>query len=203
TSPCPTRSCVELPGGGRACTCADPTDVDSVRVERPGQPTLEWTAPGGGRAAATGWEVALVPVEAGRPRTVVMAQRTGISNGLGVSYWRLWITPPGAGAPRVVDVREYGFGGSWVRPARGGECRLFATRWTSGREPGRVAGRYLQGRWLELRGGVPRPAPDRPTVERRYLLSFERARGETAGAPFAWFRHPGARVETLPRTPVM
>lgn len=201
--PCPSRSCVDLPGGGRVCACGGTEGMDSLRVERNGRVTHEWSAETDALSGPGGWEVLAAPIGARGEAILAIAQRTAISNGLGVSYWRLWLVDPGGTAgPAHVDLHEYASGGSWVRPRRGGPCRLFATRWTTGGEPGRPTGLYLQGRWLAWRDGALHADPARPTVERRYLSGFERERtGRRAGSPFAWFRSPLARRQRLPRVP--
>lgn len=204
-SPCPTRTCVDLPGGGRVCTCGGTEGPDSLRIEQPGHPVRDWGAETDGLAAASGWEAVVAPIGEGGAPMVVIAQRTAVSNGLGVNYWQLWLAEPGGeGAPPFIEVQEYDFRGSWVQPRAGGACRLFATRWMGGSEPGRGPGLYLQGRWMAWSGGQLRADLARPVVERRYLFSFERERfAGVSGAPFAWFRGPAARRTTLPRTPAV
>ncbi|HEY0036495.1 MAG TPA: hypothetical protein VGB66_07385 [Longimicrobium sp.] len=194
---------MDLPGGGRVCACGGTDGLDSLRVEQPGQRTHSWGAETNALGAAAGWEVVVAPIGVEGRTIVSIAQRTAISNGLGVSYWRLWLVEPGASAEPVhIDLHEYASDGSWVQPRRGGPCRLFATSWTTGSEPGLGAGLYLQGRWLVWREGSLREDASRPTVERRYLSSFERERFRGGrGAPFTWFRHPHVRRQSLPRVP--
>lgn len=193
---CVRAHCATLPDGRRVCACVGDTTV-VLRVDGADGRTLhEWPSD---------FPVASSP-ETLRPLTgdldgdgraeLVVPAWLGTSNGLGVSYYQLSVFDgrDPARRPLRVQVQEFTSEGSFVRPASGGPCRLIATAWEGGSEPGRGGGTYLVGRWMRYRDGRLEHDPARPVVARRLLNSFADARGSTPGEPFAHLRHPNARA---------
>lgn len=117
---------------------------------------------------------------------LIVSEWMDMSNGLGIRYFRLSIID-GAHperAPLQVNVDDFQPGGSFVRPAGGGECRLLATAWRELRDPRRGEGMYFTGQWMRYRGGRLEHDVQRPVVVRRLLNSFDR---DARGAPLASF----------------
>jgi hypothetical protein len=192
---CVRAHCTALPDGRRVCTCFGDTTI-AVRVEADGRTQHEWPADYSLAGDPESLRALTGDLDGdGRPETIV-AEWQGTSNGLGVSYYGLSIFDgrDAARAPTRVQVQELTTDGSFVRPAAGGDCRLIATRWEGGVEPGRGGGTYLVGRWMRYRDGRLEHDPARPVVARRLLNSFAEVRGSTPGEPFAHLRHRNARA---------
>ena len=191
---CFRSQCITLPDGGRVCTCVRETKI-TIRVEKGGRTVQEWPADySSGSAAAL--RVLSGDLDGdGRAETIV-SDLVDMSNGLGIHYHELHIVDGAdpAREPVVVALEDYEAEGSFVRPARGGDCRLIATRWNELRDPRRGGGMYFIGQWMRYRGGRLEHDPDRPVVARRLLNSFERTRFSTRGSPFAHLRHPNAQA---------
>lgn len=123
------------------------------------------------------------------------------SNGIGIQRWRLFALNAKGQPLGDVVVEDYGTL-SWLfrLPGQRG-CRLLASTWEYGAEPGRDEGSYVRGRWLRLSPQGWLPVKGVPDMRRRYLFSFERER-IAARAPLRWFRKavPCATPDACPTT---
>ncbi|HEX2077506.1 MAG TPA: hypothetical protein VHG08_07345 [Longimicrobium sp.] len=128
---------------------------------------------------------------------LVVGQFVTASNGLGIEYFDVSIFDgrDPARTPVRLTVEDYDPRGQFVRPRRGGTCRLIATRWDVLRDPRRAEGMYLIGQWMAYRDGRLLHDASRPIVVRRLLFSFRHYQ-ETPGAPFAHLRDPRAQAWT-------
>lgn len=192
---CVRAHCIALPDGRRVCTCTGDTTI-ALRVEADGRTQHEWPADYSLAGSPDALRALTGDLDGdGRAETIV-AEWQGTSNGLGVSYHELSIFDgrDAARAPLRVQVQEFTPGGSFVRPAAGGGCRLVVTRWEGGSEPGRGGGTYLVGRWMRYGDGRLEHDATRPVVARRLLNRFANVRGSTPGEPFAHLRHRDARA---------
>lgn len=192
---CVRAHCIALRDGRRVCACTGDTAV-TVRLEENGRVVHEWDADYSLASAAESLGALQGDLDGdGRAETVVR-EWTDMSNGLGIRYYRLSVFDgrDPARAPVRVGVHDFEPGGSFVRPAGGGDCRLIATRWTELDDPRRGQGMYLVGQWMRYRDGRLEHDPDRPVVARRLLNSFADTRFRTPNSPFAHLRHRDAEV---------
>lgn len=184
---CARAYCIGLPDGRRVCSCTGDTAI-VTRVDEGGRTVHRWPAdyshagsPGSLRAMRGDLD------GDGRPELIV-SEWMDMSNGLGIRFYRLSVFSGAdpSRAPLRVEVEDFTADGSFVRPARGGTCRLLATRWTELRDPRRGEGMYFTGQWMRYRGGRLEHDPDRPIVVRRLLNSFRP--WQVPGGPLAHFR---------------
>lgn len=193
---CVRARCIALRDGRRVCSCTGDTTI-VMRVMSEGRTVHEWPADYSLGASAESLRALTGDLDGdGRPELIV-SEWMDMSNGLGIRYYRLSIfsgTDP-ARPPLRVNVDDFDARGSFVRPARGGSCRLLATRWTELRDPRRGEGMYFTGQWMRYREGRLEHDTERPVVVRRLLNSFDR---QVAGAPLASFRDPRAEAWTGP-----
>jgi hypothetical protein len=190
---CVRARCIAMPDGRRVCACTgDTTQV--IQVIANGQTLHEWPADYSLAGSAESLRTMTGDLDAdGRPELIV-AEWMDMSNGLGIRFYRLSIfngTDP-ARPPLRVNVDDFTPDGSFVRPARGGPCRLIATRWTELRDERRGEGMYFTGQWMQYRDGRLEHDPERPIVVRRLLNSFRP--WEVPGGPLAHFRDPRAEA---------
>jgi hypothetical protein len=190
---CVRAHCVDLYGGGRVCTCTRDTTI-VVRLESGGETVREWPADYSLAGAPESLGAVQGDLDGDGDGETIVSELTAVSNGLGVRHYRLSIFGDASRPPVQVNVQDFDPHGSFVRPARGGECRLIATRWAELPDPERGEGMYLVGQWMRYRPGRLEHEPDRPIVVRRLLNSFAAARWDTPGAPFAFLRHRDARA---------
>jgi hypothetical protein len=123
------------------------------------------------------------------------------SNGIGIQRWRLSALTAAGQPLGDIDAQDYGTL-SWLFriPGQRG-CRLLASTWEYGTEPGRGEGSYVRGRWLRLAPTGWLPVQGLPEMRRRYLFSFQHERTAARG-PLRWLRKavPCAAPETCPTT---
>lgn len=192
---CVRAHCVLLYGGGRVCSCTGDTTI-VTRLETGGRTTYEWPADYSLASAPESLGAMQGDLDGDGLGETIVSELMTVGNGLGIRHYRLRIFDgrAPARAPVQVDVQDFDPSGSFVRPARGGECRLIATRWGELTDPVRGEGMYLIGQWMRYREGRLEHDPARPVVVRRMLNSFAGARWSTPGAPFAHLRHRDARA---------
>lgn len=143
-------------------------------------------------------------------RVYLLSVMDSVSNGMGVDYWKTAAISKRYATP-FVDVEEYGSlsFAETLAPKAGscdaveGECRLLVSRWVEGHEAGRGAGLYLAGVWFRLyTGGEPELSVDyeMPALSRRYLYSFQRARGDGTfrNARQKWYKSKAAHETNGP-----
>jgi hypothetical protein len=192
---CVRAHCAALPDGHRVCSCTGDTTI-VMRLEDRGRTIQEWPADYSLAGIPSSLQLLRGDLDGdGRAETVV-SEWLDMSNGLGIRYYRLTILDgrDPARTPVVLAVEDFEPGGSFVRPAGGGDCRLIATRWSQLDDPGRGGGTYFIGQWMRYRDGRLEHDPARPVVARRLLNSFADARSTTPGSPFAHLRHRGAQA---------
>lgn len=194
-SECVRAHCVTLQGGGRVCTCTRDTTI-VVRVESGGLMMREWPADYSLAGNPESLRAMQGDLDGDGNGEIIVFELTSVSNGLGVRHGRLSILDGrNRSLPPVrVNVQDFDPEGSFVRPARGGDCRLIATRWSELPDARRGEGMYLIGQWMRYRPGRLEHDPDRPVVVRRLLDSFAGARWSTPNAPFAHLRHRDAQA---------
>lgn len=192
---CVRAHCVLLHGGGRVCSCTSDTTI-VTRLESEGRTTHEWPADYSLAGALESLGAMQGDLNGDGLGETIVSELQAVSTGLGIRHSRLSIfdgrNP--ARPPVQVTVQDFDPAGSFVRPARGGDCRLIATRWGELTDPERGEGMYLVGQWMRYRPGRLEHDPDRPVVVRRLLDSFARARWSTPHAPFAHLRHRDAQA---------
>lgn len=192
---CVRAHCVLLQGGGRVCSCTGDTTI-VTRLESGGRTMYEWPADYFLASAPESLGAMQGDLDGDGLGETIVSELQTVGNGLGIRHYRLSIFDgrDPARAPVQVAVQDFDPAGSFVRPARGGDCRLIATRWSELSDARRGEGMYLIGQWMRYSQGRLEHDPDRPVVVRRLLNSFADARGSTPGAPFAHLRHPDARA---------
>lgn len=191
---CVRAYCTPTPDGRRVCSCLGDT-ITTLRVEAEGRTVREWPV----SFTSVGEEMftaAHGDLDGDGRAELVVGQLVAVSNGLGISYFNLAIFDgrDPARPPVRLRVEDYDPRGAFVRPARGGACRLIATDWEELRDLRRGPGLYLVGRWMEYRDGRLRHDASRPVVVRRLLHSFRRE--GVPGAPFAHLRDSRAQAWT-------
>lgn len=192
---CVRAHCVMLHGGGRVCSCTGDTTI-VTRLESGGRTTHEWLADYSLAGAPESLRAMHGDLDGDGLGETIVSELQTVGNGLGIRHYRLSIFDgrDPARPPVQVAVQDFDPAGSFVRPARGGDCRLIATRWSELSDARRGEGMYLVGQWMRYRDGRLEHDPDRPVVARRLLNSFANARWRTPGAPFAHLRHTAAEV---------
>lgn len=192
---CVRAYCTTAADGRRVCSCLGDT-ITTMRVEAEGRIVREWPANftfvGEERFTATHGDL-----DGDGRAELVVGQLVTAGNGLGIEYHDVSIFDgrDHARAPVRLTVEDYDPRGQFVRPRRGGNCRLVATRWGVLRDPRRAEGTYLIGQWMEYRDGRLLHDASRPVVVRRLLHSF-RHRDDSPGKPFAHLRDPRAQAWT-------
>jgi hypothetical protein len=182
---CARSRCIALPDGRRVCTCTADSG-GTIRVEQGGRTVHTWPADYSLTGTPESLRVMRGDLDGDGRAELIVSEWMDMSNGLGIRYYRLSVVD-GAHperAPLQVNVDDFTPGGSFVRPAGGGECRLLATAWRELRDPRRGEGMYFTGQWMRYRGGRLEHDLQRPVVVRRLLNSFDR---EARGAPLASF----------------
>ena len=190
---CVRAYCVALPGGRRACSCTRDTTI-VTRVDEGGRTAHEWPANYSHAGSPGSLRAMHGDLDGDGKAELIVSEWMDMSNGLGIRFYRLSIFDGAhpARAPLRVNVDDFTPEGSFVRPARGGPCRLIATRWTELRDPRRGEGMYFTGQWMRYRDGRLEHDPDRPLVVRRLLNSFRP--WQVPGGPLAHFRDRRAQA---------
>lgn len=204
---CPDAHCVAAPDAAEVCSCAPLPDArdGALRIavrangaEPQGWPIEPMLGDGGA------FRVVLADLDGDGGDELVVGILTSVSNGMAVQAWSLCVVGGGAraGAPPCVALDDFPFLSMTTR--RDGErgCRLLATRWLWGSEPGRGDGLYLVGRRLAYRDGRLERDPTTPPIARRYLYRFAAERADAIeharSAPIAWWRDPTTRPVRCP-----
>ena len=210
---CNYASCAAFKDGLEACKCLD--DKSSrIQINRGATALTDFAAPS--FIGDTGdFEVlrgSLASVQNTPLPVLIVANRDGETNGIPFSKWTVTIVDENT--MRVLNqfpVAEYG-PGIFARKkqsdqARG--CDVLETAWADFREGLDKPGTYYTGNWFQW-DTVKKElvqVPDRPTMRRRLLRSFEREwwrtyknhGGSAADIPLRWLQSPQA--EEIPKLP--
>ncbi|HEU0299595.1 MAG TPA: hypothetical protein VFR37_09080 [Longimicrobium sp.] len=192
---CVQAYCTTTADGRRVCACRGDTTT-TMRVEAEGRLVREWPA----SFTFVGEELFTAThgdLDGDGRAELIVGQFVTASNGIGIEYFDLTIFDgrDPARAPVRLRVEDYDPRGAFVRPRRGGACRLIATHWEWLRDQRRGPGLYFTGQWMEYRDGRLLHDASRPVVVRRLLHSF-RHHDPIPGKPFAHLRDPRARAWT-------
>lgn len=192
--------CVALPKQIRICKLLSETE-DGFLVEKEGKTVGNWRAETY-LGETSDFEVLRGDLDGDQKQELIVANHDATGVGLAVSAWTINIFPDAQFAsfqlPLSFGVNEYGSFGTFVTEK--GRVSIFTTDWVSAADPTgkRGAGLYLAGQWWRYKAGELWPIPNRGTIARRYLFSFEQERLETLNSsriPYQWFN--GARVERV------
>lgn len=194
---CVRARCVPLPDGRRVCSCTGDTAI-TMRVEADGGTLHAWPADYGMAGSANSLRVMRGDLDADGTPELIVSEWMDMSNGLGIRFYRLSIFSGAdpARPPLRVSVDDFAPEGSFVRPARGGPCRLIATRWTELRDERLGEGMYFTGQWMRYCDGRLEQDLQRPVVVRRLLNSFRP--WEVPGGPLAHFQDRRAEAWSGP-----
>jgi len=190
----PATWCRGVQGDPRAGIClSGPVDDAGdglryrVRYEVDGVQRHAWDASADSLAFPAVFTADAVDLDGDGRRELFVGVMASESNGIGIQRWRLFALTAEGRPLGDVDAQDYGTL-SWLYriPGQRG-CRLLASNWEYGTEPGRDAGTYVRGRWLRLGPGGWLPVQGLSEIRRRFLFSFERERIAARG-PLRWFR---------------
>ena len=171
---------------------------DPLLVEKEGKRVGSWV--GGTYLGETSdFEVLQGDLDGDKRSELIVANLDSTSQGIGINYWTIAIFPDTEfrdyQPPLTFSVQEYGSFGTFV--SSGGRVNILMTRWewTSDPKGRRGTGLYLVGEWWRYKNGQLVPIPNRNTIARRYLFSFERERWDTLESdriPYRWLSHANA-----------
>jgi hypothetical protein len=183
----------------RVCTClAEDGDRLEVVREQAGAAPLRWEVPLHSIPDPSAFAVERIELGASAAPALLVAVRSALGNGMGIEEWELRAIRGGV-LSEPLAVEDYGTLGFSTRAPGAAECRVLATRWLWVEDEAEGSALHLFGRWHRLEGSRWVPAPDRPSIARRYLAEFEKARlaaiDREPRAPILWFR------EAIEKTP--
>ena len=197
--------CVAIPNRVRVCKMF--TDADDIFiVEKDGQRIGSWpTTTYFGETSS--FEVLRGDLDGDRRTELIVANHDGTSNGLGVEFWTIAVFSDSQfhsfRPPLTFSVEEYGTRGTFVSDGRRVNILTTLWRWTSDPKRKRGEGLYLVGQWWRYRAGTLSPVFGRPSLARRYLVSFAKERGETMQSPrvpYQWLTDNRSEQITLEST---
>ena len=195
---CVSSYCVAA-GPERVCTCLaqDGDRLEVVREQTDAAP-LRWEVPLRSIPDPSAFAVERIELEAPHAPALLVAVRAAMGNGMGIEEWELRAIRGGV-LSEPLAVEDYGILGFATHAPGASECRVLATRWVWVEDEAGGSALHLFGRWHRLEGARWAPAPDRPSIARRYLAGFERERlaavDREPRAPILWFR------EAIEKTP--
>ena len=182
--------CVSLPNSIRVCKLLSDRE-DIFLIEKDGKRLGSWPT-STYLGETSDFEVLRGDLDGDRRLELIVSNHDTTSVGMGVNYWTIAILPDVASGlfirPLTFRVEEYGSSGTFVS-ARDG-VSILATKWVWTDDPKGKLGRglYLVGQWWQYNSGQLLPLLSKPTLMRRYLLSFERERLQTIDSPHAPYR---------------
>lgn len=182
--------CVSLPAAIRICKLLSDSE-DIVLVEKSGKRLGSWPA-SAYLGETSDFEVLRGDLDGDRRLELIVSNHDTTSAGMGVNYWTIAILPDVESRafepPLTFRVEEYGSWGTFVSERR--RVSILATKWLWTDDPTGKLGRglYLVGQWWQYKSGQLLPLLSKPTLMRRYLLSFERERLQTIDSPHAPYR---------------
>ena len=182
--------CVSLPNSIRVCKLLSERE-DIFLIEKDGKPLGSWPT-SAYLGETSDFEVLRGDLDGDRRLELIVSNHDTTSAGMGVNYWTIAILPDVESRafepPLTFRVEEYGSSGTFV--SGGGKVSILATKWVWTDDPQGKRGRglYLVGQWWQYKSGQLLPLLSKPTLMRRYLLSFERERLQTIDSPHAPYR---------------
>lgn len=182
--------CVSLPSAIRICKLLSESE-DIVLVEKDGKRLGSWPT-SAYLGETSDFEVLRGDLDGDRRLELIVSNHDTTSAGMGVNYWTIAILPDVESRvfepPLTFRVEEYGSWGTFVSDRA--RVSILATKWLWTDDPTGKLGRglYLVGQWWQYKSGQLLPLLSKPTLMRRYLLSFERERLQTIDSPHAPYR---------------
>lgn len=120
-------------------------------------------------------------------KDLIVNVNTAVSNGLAVSTNDLYVITSDQELVGPFEVEDYGLlSGLYRVPGREG-CVLLDSQWTSGTDPVRGPGTYVDGTWYIFRDNKFVEFKKLLSVKRRYLYRFGNEIGKAGDAPMLWF----------------
>jgi hypothetical protein len=200
---CEQSFCVSTPSGFKICGCPMEDSGDPFRemtVYRGSESLVCWSQELFTMVDATEFSVAEIDIDGDGRVELLVQSLLGASMGMARQFSEVCVIRPlESGAQKdCVDVEDFPVMSWLVDFEDGSPCELLASTWRSGEEPKRGDGLYLVGEWFGSVDGQFVRDTAHPAFARRYLYSFERARGNSNGKPMMWFKDERARILRCP-----